>query len=657
MRASVYVLLIVVAADAQSVNPTAARASYVAQVIDQAATPAPAGMGGMIIGYLDDFGMVYRTCGAATVDGTVPLNEKTLFGIGSDTKLFAATLLAIANEKGLDLRMDARSLLPAQNVITPSENRYAIRLLDLADHHAGLPKNEGHLYGALSDLYSDYASDPITCDPSTTELIHDCGCCDPIYMSLLGLQPTCGTGVANPIYSCPTHTPTSGAIGWLYSNEGFEMLGNVLATWLQYPSWNQANLTEITEPLNMPDTVPLESFNGSQIARAAKHCSPATRTTNVNCQLLDWLPVGNPAGGLFSTASDMLTFLSYNAYGATGTPANSTLAGALPIIHQNYESYPGGGQELAWQNLILPTRELEHWKDGTNGPFNSYLAYVTTPITRMVVVLEAGAPSTDLSGIVAQIMNNTGPSISSVVTADGIPGTGIAQNTWIVIKGTNLVPATTPVAGVDWSSAPEFASGQLPTKIGNVSVTVDGKPAYVYFYCSAATSTVCTSDQINVLTPLDTASGLVPVVVTNNGVSSLPFSKSLNGISPAFLEFGAGPYVAATHAGGSLLGPTSLYPGLSTPAEVGEQVVVYGVGFGLPGTAIVNGSSAQSGSLPTLPVCQIGGASAALSFAGLISPGLYQFNVTVPAAAIGDNPISCTYKGASTPSGEMIAVQ
>ena len=66
MRASVYVLLIVVAADAQSVNPTAARASYVAQVIDQAATPAPAAMGGMIIGYLDDFGAVYRIYGAAT---------------------------------------------------------------------------------------------------------------------------------------------------------------------------------------------------------------------------------------------------------------------------------------------------------------------------------------------------------------------------------------------------------------------------------------------------------------------------------------------------------------------------------------------------------------------------------------------------------------
>jgi len=42
----------------------------------------------------------------------------------------------------------------------------------------------------------------------------------------------------------------------------------------------------------------------------------------------------------------------------------------------------------------------------------------------------------------------------------------------------------------------DFASLRLPTKLGDVSVTVDGKPAYVYFYCSSVTSTVCQEDQI-----------------------------------------------------------------------------------------------------------------------------------------------------------------
>jgi uncharacterized protein (TIGR03437 family) len=88
------------------------------------------------------------------------------------------------------------------------------------------------------------------------------------------------------------------------------------------------------------------------------------------------------------------------------------------------------------------------------------------------------------------------------------------------------------------------------------------------------------------------------------------------------------------------------------------MVVLYTVGFGLPSTTLVNGSSTQSGSLPVLPVCTVGGTPASLSFAGLISPGLYQLNLTVPAsAANGDNLIACIYNGFSTPVGDLITVQ
>ena len=87
-------------------------------------------------------------------------------------------------------------------------------------------------------------------------------------------------------------------------------------------------------------------------------------------------------------------------------------------------------------------------------------------------------------------------------------------------------------------------------------------------------------------------------------------------------------------------------------------MILYAVGFGLPAGGIVNGSSTQIGPLPALPVCQIGGQPAAVSFAGLISPGLYQLNITVPpSAANGDDPISCTYSGVTTPAGDLITVQ
>jgi CubicO group peptidase (beta-lactamase class C family) len=410
-------ILAVIVASAQSQDesrrPTVPRSAYVIHAIEQAVldNPLPAGFKGMMVGYLDEFGPVYKAYGIATVDGTVPMNEKTLFGIGSVTKTLTATLLAIADNQGLPLATPARSLLPSPITIPAGANRYNIQLLDLADHHGGLPKNEGHLYSVLNDLYGDYAADPITCDPATPELINDCGCCDPIYMSLVGQPPTCGAGFSSPVYTCPTHTRTQGSAGWVYSNLGFEVLGNVVATWLGYTDWNEANLQEITVPLNMPDTIPIESFSQSQISRAANHCDPATLTTNPNCQLLDWLPIGNPAGGLFSTASDMLTFLAYNAYGAAGRrgyAVNPRLGDALPIIHQNYEMSPVGGQELAWQTVTLLTGELERWKDGANGPFNSWVAYVETPFPRMIVLLDnSGASAGNLSAIATEVLVST----------------------------------------------------------------------------------------------------------------------------------------------------------------------------------------------------------------------------------------------------------
>jgi uncharacterized protein (TIGR03437 family) len=652
-------------ADAQTKATTSAdHTARIGQIIDQAVNPLPTGFKGMIVAYLDSFGPpVYKTYGIATQDGTVPLNEKTIFGVGSMTKLFAANLAAIANVQGLPLTTPARTLLPPAVVMAPTQNRYSIRLVDLADHHGGLPKNEGHLYGSLNDLYNDYAADPITCDPSTAELIHDCGSCDPFYMSLLGLQPTCGTGVANPVYTCKTHTPTTGQSGWIYSNLAFEVLGATVATWMGYPNWNTANLQEITGPLNMPDTAPLESLNANQVTRTANHCNPSTRSTNTNCQLLDWLPVGNAAGGLFSTASDVLQFLAYNAYGTVGYGTTATtpparLASALPVIHQRYETTNLGGiQELGWQAFNINTGELQRWKDGSNGPFNSWVGYTTGPLTRMVAILDnSGANAANLSLIVTNILQATGVSVTSVTTANG--GTDIAQNGWTVIKGNNLAPTNTPASGVIWSNAPEFQQGTMPVNLGGVSVTVNGKPAFIYYYCSALTSNVCTQDQINILTPLDSTTGPVQVVVTNGTVPSAPFTINLKNVAPALLLFDSS-HVAATHLDYSLLGPTSLYPGLSTPAKPNEQVVLYGVGFGLPnGGSLTNGSSSQSGSLAVFPICNIGSNTAAVGFAGLISPGLYQLNLTVPANAVaGDNPVSCTYDGAATETGAVIAVQ
>src|ERR1700733_10329435 len=75
--------------------------------------------------------------------------------------------------------------------------------------------------------------------------------------------------------------------------------------------------------------------------------------------------------------------------------------------------------------------------------------------------------------LVSRSVQSSGPSILYVTTA--YAGPVIAQNTFIVIKGANLVPANTLASGANWNSAPSFASGQMPTQLNGVSVAVNNK--------------------------------------------------------------------------------------------------------------------------------------------------------------------------------------
>lgn len=163
---------------------------------------------------------------------------------------------------------------------------------------------------------------------------------------------------------------------------------------------------------------------------------------------------------------------------------------------------------------------------------------------------------------------------------------------------------------------------------------VNGKPALLYYV---------SPNQINALTPLDSATGPVPIVVTTIGMRSASYAANLRTVTPTFLHFDASGHITATHADGTFLGPTSLGPAF-TPAKPGETIVTYAVGFGLPSTSVVSGSEAQSGPLPTLPVCQISGTQATVKFAGLNGfAGLYQLNLLVPTnSANGDSALSCT---------------
>jgi uncharacterized protein (TIGR03437 family) len=188
----------------------------------------------------------------------------------------------------------------------------------------------------------------------------------------------------------------------------------------------------------------------------------------------------------------------------------------------------------------------------------------------------------------------------------------------------------------------------MPTRLDNVRATVNGKPAFVYYISPL---------QVNILTPPDVLSGPAQVTVTSNGVTSAAFNAPTQSLSPSFFVFNGGPYVAATHLNGSLIGPASLYPGLTTPAKPGETIVLYANGFGSTTVSVQSGSVSQSGTLSPLPVVKIGGVAATVQYAGLGAPGEFQFNVMISASLTnGDQPITATYGGTSTQSGTLITI-
>ena len=237
----------------------------------------------------------------------------------------------------------------------------------------------------------------------------------------------------------------------------------------------------------------------------------------------------------------------------------------------------------------------------------------------------------------------SGPIISAVSNAFG-DSQAIAPNTWVMIKGSSLAPAGKSSI---WQDS-DFVNNQMPTELDGVSVTVNGKKAFVY-YISAS--------QINILTPPDAISGPVQVQVANNGATSGFVSVLELQYSPSFFVFNGGHYVTGLHADGSLIGPASLYPGLTTPAKAGETVTLYANGFGPTSTPVVSGSPSQSGVLSTMPLMTIGGVAATVQFAGLVSPGLFQINVVVPMAlSSGDKAVTATYSGYSVQTGVLLSV-
>jgi uncharacterized protein (TIGR03437 family) len=253
------------------------------------------------------------------------------------------------------------------------------------------------------------------------------------------------------------------------------------------------------------------------------------------------------------------------------------------------------------------------------------------------LTIAAADPSiTPVSVAVTLVVQGTqaAGSVTAAVNA-GSYQPGISSGAWVSIFGSNLGQRTYTLQGSD------IVNGMLPTSLQGVSVTINGTPAYIDYISPT---------QINVLAPDDATLGPVTVQVTTAGQTSNTVTVQKTQFSPAFLTL-VGKSVAALHADYSVIGA-------SAPAKPGETILLYGAGFGPTTPAVPSGQMvATAAPLANNVQVTIGGMTAPVSFAGLVQPGLYQFNVTVPAVPDGDATLAATIGGVGTQSGVTVAVK
>uniref|UniRef100_Q02B28 NHL repeat containing protein n=1 Tax=Solibacter usitatus (strain Ellin6076) TaxID=234267 RepID=Q02B28_SOLUE len=210
-----------------------------------------------------------------------------------------------------------------------------------------------------------------------------------------------------------------------------------------------------------------------------------------------------------------------------------------------------------------------------------------------------------------------GPTITSAgVTNAASFQTGIAPGGIITIFGSNLGASAGQIVtapGAPW-----------PPQVGGVSVTMDGVTAPVYRVLN-----LNGQEQLSVQAPWSISGKNSVVVAVTTGAGTSQVTVPVLGAQPGiFILDGASS--GATHSDGSIAGA-------SNPAARGETLVLYLTGLGPVQNTPASGDAASTTTLsPTVikPAVTIGGFDSAVIFSGLAPGfiGLYQINVTVPAA-------------------------
>ncbi len=282
--------------------------------------------------------------GSKTLHADARPQNDTIFEIGSVSKLFTAGLLAASVKKNL-LPPDTKvcDLVNSSNSL--NSNSRKITLEHLVTHTSGLPRMSADIFLPLELCRSLAGSTPYHLY-SREKVMH-------IFLD-----------------SAPSFTPGTRI---KYSNTGFGLLGLLLAE-QSGKSYDRLLQETITDPLEMDDTV--LHLNREQQQRSAEgyrgfyrfgrlYLSQHAAPSNFGEGLV-------AAGGIHSTAKDMLRFIDANLNGKTG------ISSFLQLTHTIRHQYKDMQVGMGWFAENLPkSGQSVLYHNGISGGFSSFISIDT----------------------------------------------------------------------------------------------------------------------------------------------------------------------------------------------------------------------------------------------------------------------------------------
>ncbi len=289
---------------------------------------SPATGGGVTIGVVEHGVRRIFSYGAVKPD--------SLFEIGSITKTFTGLLLAqMVEQKKARLDEPVRALLPPGTVAAPASGP-EITLLDLSAQRSGLPRMPDNF--KPTDEANPYAD----------------------YDKKLLYAFVASHGVAMPAKP-----------EFAYSNLGVGLLGQALSE-RAGTSYEALLHKEVTGPLGMRDTVV------KLTPALAKRLVPGHDGEHKPAHAWD-LDALAGAGGIRSTAADMLTYLEAQLHpdklpaGVRATPEGKTLPAALAASHVP-RGEAGAKMHIAL-NWLHVDESGSYWHNGATGGYSSFAIF------------------------------------------------------------------------------------------------------------------------------------------------------------------------------------------------------------------------------------------------------------------------------------------